>query len=122
MEPRAPRMVELFVKYSKCSEEVFLYDGLAGSVVYGKTNIPDEAYSHPVVKILDGGTLVLEIHREKEYAPRTKAYIESYSDRLDLYMDALERTTSELKRADQIRVDENNKRWKEIRVYENNLF
>lgn len=114
MKPRAPRMVKLFVKYSRRSKEAFVYDGLVGTIVYGKTNVPSEAYSHPVVKVLDGGEVVLEIHKEKEYAPRTKAYIDSYSDRLDDYMDALEQATSELNFANQRRIDENNRRYGEL--------
>lgn len=122
MKPRAPRMVELFVKYSRWLKEAFVHDGLVGTIVYGKTNVPGEAYSHPVVKILDGGEVVLEIYKEKKYAPRTKEYIGSYSDRLDAYMDALEQTTSELETADRKRIYEYNKRCAELEVYETNLF
>lgn len=121
-KPKAPRMVKLFVEYSIRSKEDFICDGLTGSIVFGKTNVPGESYDHPVVKILDGDMVVLEIHKENEYAPRTKAYVEGYSDRLDGYMDALEYAVSDLKTANSDRIDEDNRRRRELRAYENNLF
>jgi len=121
-KPRAPRMVKLFVRYSKRSEESFIYNGLEGSIVYRKTNVPGEAYSHPVVKIVDGNTCVLEIHREIACEPRTKEYVNEYSDRLDVYMEALEKAIVELETANRRRIGEDNKRRKELRIYENNLF
>lgn len=122
VKPRAPRMVDLFVRYSRRSEKAFVYDGLTGNVVCGEINMSGKGYDHLVVEILDGNIAVLAIHKEKEYAPQTKIYNETYSDRLDGYMDALERAISELETTNRRRTDEDNRRRKEIRIYENNLF
>jgi len=111
-------MVELFVEHSKLSKAPFAYDGLVGDISFGRTNVPGESYSHPVVKILDGQVVVLEIHKSKDDAPRTKVYVAAYSDRLDSYMDALLEATVSLGRANNARVGEDNRRRREQRLRE----
>lgn len=121
-EPRAPRMVKLFVDYSKLSKEAFVHDGISGNVAYAKHNIPGAGYNYPVVRLHANGVTLLEIHGSPDVAPRTKIYVEEYSDRLDCYMNALLEAVVALDSANEARVDEDNRRRKEQRLREEGLF